>query len=72
MVIAGFSPANYIGADGVDVRGDLGTLNWADTPAVIVECGNMRSPSDAAIMSSEDGRQRIAAALVDGVASYLG
>ena len=65
-------PANYIGSDGVDVRGDLGTLNWAGTPAVIVECGNMLNRDDAAVMSSEDGRQRIADALVAGVAAYLG
>lgn len=72
MVSGGFSPASYIGVDGLDVRADLGTLNWAGTPAVIVESGNMRNPGDAAVMSSEDGRQRIAAALVDGVAAYLG
>jgi N-acetylmuramoyl-L-alanine amidase len=71
LVTGGFSPANYIGSDGLDVRGDLGTLNWAGTPAVIVECGNMLNRDDAAVLSSEDGRQRIAAALVDGVAAYL-
>jgi N-acetylmuramoyl-L-alanine amidase len=72
LVSNGFSPANYIGVDGIDERGDLGTLNWAGTPAVIVECGNMRNSDDAAVLGSEDGRQRIAAALVDGVAAYLG
>lgn len=72
LVNGGFSPANYIGSDGVDVRGDLGTLNWAGTPAVIVECGNMLNRDDAAVMTSEDGRQRIADALVAGVAAYLG
>jgi N-acetylmuramoyl-L-alanine amidase len=72
MVSNGFSPANYIGIDGIDERADLGTLNWAGTPAVIVECGNMRNSDDAATLSSENGRQRIATALVDGVAGYLG
>jgi N-acetylmuramoyl-L-alanine amidase len=72
MVSNGFSPADYIGVDGIDERGDLGTLNWAGTPAVIVECGNMRNVDDAAVLSSEDGRQRIAAALLEGVAEYLG
>jgi N-acetylmuramoyl-L-alanine amidase len=67
----GFTPANYIGADGLDVRSDLGTLNWAGTPAVIVECGNMRNAGDAEMLSSEDGRQRIAAALVGGLTDYL-
>jgi N-acetylmuramoyl-L-alanine amidase len=67
----GFTPANYIGSDGLDVRGDLGTLNWAGRPAVIVECGNMRNAADAAVLSSEDGRQRIAAALVGGLTDYL-
>ena len=29
MVAVGFAPANYAGSGGLDVRGDLGTLNWA-------------------------------------------
>ena len=32
----------------------------------------MLNRDDAAVMSSEDGRQRIADALVAGVAAYLG
>ena len=45
---AGFPVANYIaGGDGLDVRSDLGTLNLADVPAVMVELGNMRNASEA-------------------------
>ena len=32
----------------------------------------MANADDAAVMSSETGRQRIAEALIQGVASYLG
>ena len=32
LVGAGLSPANYIGADGLDERTDLGTLNRSDVP----------------------------------------
>ncbi len=40
------------GGDGLDIRGDLGTLNLSDVPTVLVELGNMRSRIDARRMSS--------------------
>ena len=42
------------------------------TPAVIIECGNMANADDAAVMSSETGRQRIAEALIQGVPPSVG
>ena len=40
----GLPVANYIaGGDGLDLRGDLGTLNLSDVPTVMVELGNMRN-----------------------------
>lgn len=69
----GLPVANYTaGGDGLDFRGDLGTLNLSDVPAVIVELGNMRSRSDARRMTSSGGRQRYAAALVTAIRSRLG
>ncbi len=69
----GFARANYIaGGDGLDVRGDLGTLNLSDVPTAMVELGNMRNAREARRMSSPAGRAAYAAALVAGVRRYLG
>ncbi|MBA3782179.1 MAG: N-acetylmuramoyl-L-alanine amidase [Nocardioides sp.] len=69
---AGLPVANYIaGGDGIDVRGDLGTLNLSEMPVVMVELGNMRSAAEARRMTSERGRATYAKGLVRGVRSYL-
>lgn len=68
---AGFGYATYVGRDGLDVRSDLGTLNLADVPTVMVELGNMRSPRDARFMTRVSGRARYADALVAAVRGYL-
>jgi N-acetylmuramoyl-L-alanine amidase len=68
----GFSPANYIaGGTGLDVRGDLGTLNLSNMATVMVECGNMRDPGDAARMTSARGQAAYAKALVAGIRADL-
>jgi N-acetylmuramoyl-L-alanine amidase len=64
--------SDYIGTDGLDRRGDLAGLNLSTVPAVYVECGNMRNATDAAWMSSPDGRQAVARQLVAGVLAFLG
>jgi N-acetylmuramoyl-L-alanine amidase len=71
MVATGHRPANYAGSNGLATRDDLGTLNWADRPTVMIECGNMRDPQDASALSSPDGRQRIANGLAEGITAYL-
>ncbi|MET0741511.1 MAG: N-acetylmuramoyl-L-alanine amidase [Candidatus Nanopelagicales bacterium] len=71
MVAAGNRPANYAGSNGLTSRDDLGTLNWADRPTVMIECGNMRDPDEARALSSPDGRQRIANGLAEGITAYL-
>ena len=60
------------GGDGIDVRSDLGTLNLSDVPTVMVELGNMRSTSEARVMTSPSGRARYARGLVSGVRRFLG
>lgn len=71
LVRAGFTPSTYRGADGIDVRTDLGTLNLSDVPAVLAELGNMRDAGDAAVMESAAGRQRYARAIAAAVRAYL-
>ena len=70
---AGLPYATYIaGGDGLDFRGDLGTLNLSNVPTVMVELGNMRSRVDARRMTSAHGRLTYARALLDGVRRFLG
>ncbi|MGW0546689.1 N-acetylmuramoyl-L-alanine amidase [Streptomyces altiplanensis] len=68
----GMAPSNYVG-DGtaLDVREDLGGLNLTTVPKVFVECGNMRDPKDAALLSSGGWRQKAARGISDGIGSYL-
>jgi N-acetylmuramoyl-L-alanine amidase len=68
----GSAPSNYIGKNtGLDTRNDLGGLNLSTVPKVFVECGNMRDPKDAALLTSASWRQKAAQGLADGITSYL-
>ncbi|SFP67600.1 N-acetylmuramoyl-L-alanine amidase [Amycolatopsis arida] len=68
---AGLAVAGYLGERGLAARDDLAGLNLSTRPAVLVECGNMRDPAEAAAMSSAAGRQRYAEAITTGIAAYL-
>ena len=71
LVAAGFPRSSYIGRDGLSPRADLAGLNLATRPTALVECANMRNPDEAALVSSEAGRDRYAAAIADGVQRFL-
>jgi N-acetylmuramoyl-L-alanine amidase len=71
LVGAGFGVSTAYGADGLDTRRDLGTLNMADVPTVVVELGNMRNARDARCMTSADCRDRYARGLAGGVRRFL-
>ena len=63
--------STYAGKAGLDVRSDLGGLNLSDVPKVFVETGNMRNPTDAALLSSPAFREREARALAVGLARFV-
>lgn len=68
----GSSPSNYVGGNtGLDVRKDLGGLNLSTVPKVFIECGNMRDPEDAALLTSPGWRQKAAQGIADGISSFL-
>jgi N-acetylmuramoyl-L-alanine amidase len=67
----GIPYSTYLGKQGLDVRSDLGGLNWATVPAVFIETGNMRNAGDAATMKSPAGRQKMAEALAQGFQKFL-
>jgi N-acetylmuramoyl-L-alanine amidase len=69
---SGIPPSNYVGQDGLYGRADLAGLNMAQYPAVLVELGNMKNPADDALITTDEGRQKYAAAVVNGIAGFLG
>ncbi len=70
--VTGSAPSNYVGGDtGLDTRDDLGGLNLSTVPKVFIECGNMRDPADAALLTSAGWRQKAALGIADGISSYL-
>jgi N-acetylmuramoyl-L-alanine amidase len=69
---SGLPPSNYIGQDGLYGRADLAGLNLVEYPAVLVELGNMKNPADDGLITTDVGRQKYAAAVVNGIAGFLG
>lgn len=69
---SGRPTATYAGSNGIDVRTDLGTLNRAGRPAIMVEYGNLKNSGDAALLTSASGQSKSADALVAGIRAYLG
>ncbi|MET8269311.1 MULTISPECIES: N-acetylmuramoyl-L-alanine amidase [unclassified Streptomyces] len=68
----GSAPSNYVGGNtGLDTRSDLGGLNLSTVPKVFIECGNMRDPKDAALLTSAGWRQKAAQGIADGISSYF-
>ncbi len=65
--------STYVGGGtALDSRDDLGTLNLSDRPAVMIEVGNMRNATDAALFGSAAFRAKVAGALADAVEAFLG
>lgn len=58
---------DYLGSGGLDVGDDLAGLNLNRRPAIYLECGNMRDPTDAGLPSDPAGPARIATAIASGI-----
>jgi N-acetylmuramoyl-L-alanine amidase len=71
LAAAGIPPSTYIGTNGLNPRSDIAGLNLAQYPSVLVELGNMKNPVDSALMESLEGRQKYAAAVVQGITAFL-
>ena len=69
---AGLVPSTYVGTDGLNPRSDIAGLNLAQYPSVLVELGNMKNPADAGLITTGEGRQKYADAVVNGIAGFLG
>lgn len=71
LVAAGAPPSNYVGENGLDARDDIGGLNLARVPAVLVELGNMRFSEEASKLEARSYQRKLARALAAGVQRFL-
>jgi N-acetylmuramoyl-L-alanine amidase len=63
--------STYAGEKGINVRDDLGGLNFSRVPKVFIECANMNHPGDAALLVRPDFRERAARGLAAGFVRFL-
>jgi N-acetylmuramoyl-L-alanine amidase len=63
--------STYDGVDGLQPRNDLAGLNLTTVPKVLVECGNMRNATDAALLVTPSFQQAAAAAVAQAITAYL-
>ena len=68
----GMPVSTYDGVGGLQPRDDLAGLNLTTVPKVLIECGNMRNATDAALLSSSSFQKRAAAAIVAAMIRFLG
>jgi N-acetylmuramoyl-L-alanine amidase len=63
--------SSYDGTNGLQPRNDLAGLNLSTVPKVLIECANMRNPTDAALLTTEEWQQSAARALAVGLTAFL-
>jgi N-acetylmuramoyl-L-alanine amidase len=63
--------SDYYGVGGVIYRDDLAGLNLTTVPKILVECGNMRNATDAALLIRPSYQREIAAALAAAITRFL-
>jgi N-acetylmuramoyl-L-alanine amidase len=67
----GMPVSTYDGVDGLQPRNNLAGLNLTTVPKVLIECGNMRNGTDAAILTTPAFQQAAAAAMAQAITTYL-
>jgi N-acetylmuramoyl-L-alanine amidase len=65
-------PSTYDGVDGISFRDDLAGMNLTRVPEVLIESGNMRNATDAALLTSTAWQHREAFALDRAIRHFLG
>jgi N-acetylmuramoyl-L-alanine amidase len=63
--------ADYYGQGGYIRRDDLAGLNLTTVPKILIECGNMRNATDAALLASPAFQQRLAAAFTAAIVGFV-
>lgn len=56
---------------GIIQRGDLTGFNWANVPAILVECGFMSNPPERRLLQSDSYQWKVARGLTAGAAAFI-
>ena len=67
----GMPVSTYDGVDGLQPRDNLAGLNLTTVPKVLIETGNMRNATDAAILVTPAFQRSAAAAMAQAITVYL-
>jgi N-acetylmuramoyl-L-alanine amidase len=63
--------SSYDGIGGITQRDDLAGLNLTRVPKVLIECGNMRNATDAALLTSTAFQEQVARAFEAAIIRFL-
>jgi N-acetylmuramoyl-L-alanine amidase len=63
--------SNYDGVDGIQSRDNLAGLNLVKVPMVLIEVGNMRNATDAALQITPAFQQEVAKAILAAIIKFL-
>jgi N-acetylmuramoyl-L-alanine amidase len=71
LAVTGMPLSNYDGVDGLQPRDDLAGLNLTTVPKVLIECGNMRNPTDASMLVTAAFQRKAAQAIAQALTQFL-
>jgi N-acetylmuramoyl-L-alanine amidase len=63
--------STYDGQAGITFRNDLAGLNLTTVPKILIECGNMRSAADAALLIEPGFQRDLARAFAAAITAFL-
>jgi N-acetylmuramoyl-L-alanine amidase len=69
--VTGMPVSTYDGVDGIADRDDLAGLNLTTVPKILIECGNMRNATDAALLVRTSFQKLAATAFAEAITQYL-
>ena len=57
---------------GIIPRPDLTGFNWANVPAILIECGFMSNPTERRLLQSSAYELKVARGIVTGAEAFVG
>jgi N-acetylmuramoyl-L-alanine amidase len=69
--LTGMPDSTYDGVDGFEPRDNLAGLNLTTVPKVLIECGNMRNATDAAMLVRRSFQRTTARAFAQAITQFL-
>jgi N-acetylmuramoyl-L-alanine amidase len=69
--VTGMPVSTYDGVDGLRPRDDLAGLNLSTVPVVLIETGNMRNATDAALLVTKSFQRLAARALAGAITKFI-